>query len=411
MNQIRFLFLLIAIVFFGSAAHGQQPVTKSELKEPVIGLLLDYQSKLAGIKSGVRPDPSRALISLFTNQYAKVVNNLSKTPASHEISIRNYCAYLKDLFPEGAVLSFNSSSIRFGRFYHDRGDQYIIPVRLFMVLNAFPGGLIYENKQLFEVKISFKWDGENASAFRIVQILYPEFNQQEIGVEILSGGSEIAAPWMNNEDRITQYLSYSGGAGVHYKYWLKPGFGVETGVEMQLYQSKIMLDKFDPYFGKNPHLSDIKFNTSLYQLNVPLTACFQSKASERIRWYANVGLILSYRFWEDFESSAIQSQLSKEVKDVISDYNWESELSSFFLGTELDTGVSIKLSKSIIAQVGVSLMTGINPIDKNSDNSFSAYKYAGQYNPLWMDPDTRNVIRFAGVSVGFSYIFGKKDTR
>lgn len=410
MSQIRFLFLLIFGMFLMTTVSGQTVITKSGLKEPVVSLLLDYQRKLAGIKPKLQPDPSRELISLFTNQYAKVVNNLSKAPLNREMSIRNYCAYLKDIFPDGATISFNPSSIRLGRFYHDRGDQYIIPVRLFVVLNAFPNGVIYENKQLIEMKISFKWDGETASAFRIVQILYPEYSQQEIGISILSGGSEIAAPWMKDEDRIKQALSFSSGVGVHYKYWLKPGFGIGTGVEMQLYQSHIELDRLDPYFGKDPHLSDIKFNTSLYQINWPLTAYFKTQKSERISWYTNVGLILSYRIWEEFESSAVQTQLNREIREVISDSNWESGLSSLFFGAELDAGIIIKLSKRMLIHTGVSMMTGLSPIDKNADQSFSVNKYAGQYNPLFMDPDTRNVIRFAGFSVGFSYILGKKDT-
>lgn len=411
MSQIRFLFLLILGVLLVGTASGQTVITKSVLKEPVVSLLMDYQRKLAGIKPYLKPDPSRELISLFTNQYAKVVNNLSKAPLNREMSIHNYCASLKDIFPDGVTISFNSSSIRFGRFHHDRGDQYIIPVRLLVVLNAFPNGVIYENKQLIEVKISFKWDGETASAFRIVQILYPEYSQQEIGVNILSGGSDISAPWMKNEDRIKQALSLSGGIGVHYKYWLKPGFGIRTGIEMQVYQSHIKLDRLDPYVGKDPHLSDIRFNTSLSQINLPLTACFKTQKSERISWYTNVGLILSYRFWEEFESLAIQTQLSREIKEVISDSNWESGLSALFIGAELEAGINIKLSERMLIHTGVSIMTGLSPIDKNYDQSFSVNKYAGQYNPLLMDPDTRNVIRFAGFSVGLSYILGKNDAK
>jgi len=410
MNHIRLLCWLILGLFLTNTVNGQLIITKSELKEPVVNLLLDYQRKLANIKPNLRPDPSRELISLFSIQYAKVVNNLSKNPVNPEISIRNYCANLKDLFPDGVTISFNASSIRFGRFQHDFGDQYLIPVRLFMVLNAFPGGVVYENKQIVEVMISFKWDGENASLFRIVQIQYPEYSQQEIGINILSGGSEIAAQWIDNEDRINQPLSFSGGFGVNYKYWIKPGFGIGSGMEMILYQSHVELDKLNAFVEKDPHLSDIKFNTSLYQINWPLTAYFKTQTSERISWYTNVGLILSYRFWEEFESSAIQTQLNREITDIISDSNWESGLSSIFFGAELDAGINIKLSKRIIVQTGISLMTGLNPIDKNSDKDFSINKFAGQYNPLWMDPDTRNFVRFAGLSFGFSYILGNKDT-
>ncbi|MCK5821087.1 MAG: outer membrane beta-barrel protein, partial [Bacteroidales bacterium] len=211
-------------------------------------------------------------------------------------------------------------------------------------------------------------------------------------------------------DRINQPLSFSSGVGAYYKYWLKPGFGIGTGVEMHQYQSQVKLDKLDSFFGKDPHLSDVKFNTNLYQINWPVTALFKTQSSERIGWYTNVGLILSYRFWEDFESSAIQTQLGREVGPVISDSNWESDLSSFFIGAEVDAGISIKLSRHIIVQAGANVMTGLSPIDKNSDQSFYTNKYAGQHNPLWMDPDSRNFVRFAGLKVGFSYILGKYDT-
>ncbi len=141
----------------------------------------------------------------------------------------------------------------------------------------------------------------------------------------------------------------------------------------------------------------------------PLSAHFKTQTSDRFSWYTNISLILSYRFWDDFASSAKQTQLNKPITNVISDPEWETRLASLFLGTELDAGLNIKLSSRVILHTGVSLMTALNPIDKSSDENFSINKFAGQYNPLWMDPETRNFVRFAGINIGISYILKGND--
>ncbi len=409
MNHNRFLCILIASLFTYASGFGQQLIQKSEIKEPIISLLLNYQSKLAGVKPNLNTDPSRELIRLFANPHVQVVNNLYKDSANSTISIRDYCTTLNALYEDGISASFNATKIRLGQLTVEFGDQFKIPVRLFLGISAFPNGTIYEMKQMVEISITFLWDGEAPSNFRIAGISTPEYKQQEIGIKVLSGGSAISAPWIQDEDQISQALSYSGGFGVQYSYWFKSGFGVATGLNMQLYQSHVRLEKLDAFMGKDPHISNVQLNTQLHQINWPLKVLLQRKLSNRISAFIHPGIVLSYRYWEDFESSAIQSQLNKEITGVISEPFGDSELSKISMEIDIETGISVKISRRMMIYGGLNLMTGISPIDRQSDLDFETNKFAGQYNPLWMDPNSRNQVQFVGFSLGVSYILKKRD--
>lgn len=409
MNHIRFLFLVAFSIVFVNTSSAQQVFTKSQLKDPIISLLQDYQSKLGNIKVGVEPDPSGELIELFTNPRVPVVNNLLDDPVSKELSIHNYCIDLKKIYPEGVTMKFNTGSVRLGKYHNELGDnQYRIAVRVMVVLNAIQTGIVYENKQILEFEVIFKWDGEEALSLRIRQISIPEFHLKEIGLSVSSGGSKIGAAWIGKEERVVQNMMLSGGVDISYKYWIKQGFGLGSGIRINYYQSKLELDKFDSYMGKNPNLSNVEFNTSIYNVSIPVTSYFMLQKSDRFAWYASFGVVLAYRYWEEFSTTAFQALLNMDVKEVVSHYEWDKGLRNLSIASELEAGVRIGITNRLNVNLGISLMSGLSPLDKISDQGFEGNKFTGQYNPLWMDPNSRNFVRFAGIGFGICYILEKK---
>lgn len=384
-------------------------MTKSQLKEPVNALIQDYQRKISEIKADQSSEPTREFISLFSNPYVQVVNNLEKDPLVSEMIVRNYCNELKDIYPDGVTVSYNPNAVRLGAIRKDLVDEFIIPARFTLILKAFPSGVVFENKQLLELLISFKWDGEAATNFRITSISLAKFDQQEIGIRLQGGGSDISANWLKEESRFTQPLSPSWAAGFSYKYWSRPGFSVSTGMLVRQYRSLIQLDKMNPFMGHDPNFSKIEYATSLYQVEIPVLIGFKTQQASRINWYTEVGLIGSYRFWEQFDSKAIQTNYGEEIRDIVSDYDWDENLNRFFVAFSVEGGGIFRITNRLQIQAGLAIVSGISPIDLKSDDSFPADKYTGQYNPLWMDPASRNFVRFAGFNLGFSYLIDRKD--
>ncbi len=409
--MIRNTLSVVVILLFIAVQSllGQRAVNKSDIKDPVLYLIQDYKQKIGLVKQSVRPDPIPDVIALFTNSYVKVIDNLSRNPVSDEINIRNYCLNILNNFPNGIELSYNQEAVQFGKIEVERGNLYSIAVRLVIALNAFPGGLVYENKQLMEIRINFNWDGEIATMFRIAHIGKPVYNKQEFGIGFETGASRLTAPWMLDSDQVSQGLPMSYGSTLKYKYWIRPGFGVGTGIRWNYWSNQFNLDRFEEFGGKNPNISQIKMNTEFLFLQIPFFASWKKSFNEKLGIYFDLGLNLSYRYWGTFSSSGIQTNYNETIQEVMSYSEWDQDLAKVLVMSSFEGGMEIQLRPKLKYFMGIQGFMGMTPLDSGSDPSFEVLKFTGQYNPLWMSPDSRNFLQYAGIQFGLCYIFEPGD--
>ena len=408
MNRKAFIIAFFISVFIVQLNMGQRPVNKTDIRDKVVLLLNDYQHKLSAIKSNTESDPVREVTALFSNPRVKVVNNLSDQPLMPELGIRDYCVEIRETYLDGVKLSINPAGIRLGSIEAEHGEQYFVKVNLTATIRAFPGGVVYENKQQLEMKVTFQWDGESASTFRIANIAIPQYNKQDLGAGINTGGLRFTAPWLENETRASQSFNPSYGIYLKYRYWLKPGFGIGTGFGWNNYMSQFHLDRLNPLSGKDPNISNVDMYASFLSLSVPAYVALKSNLSEKIDWYAEIGIRASFRYWGTFSTEAVQTNLGNSIRSVISYPEWESDLTRIELFSTLETGIEYLLMKNLKFSAAMQLYVGINPIDNGSDLSFETSKYAGQYNPLWMSPESRSYLQYAGIQFGLSYTLEQK---
>lgn len=409
MNPIRSLILALLLVITGFSGYSQVALTRSEVREEVQYLLQSYQQKIALIKSGARPDPIRDFLALFTNPYVQVIDNLSDQPPATQVTVRNYAYAIRDRYPTGVSLNYNPDAVRFGRINQDFGNQYSIAVRLYLTLRAFPAGQVYESRQLLEFTVTFNWDGQQSDNFRIAEIGHPSFKRQQVEFSLAPGGFRLTAPWVRQDERAQRLFNLSGLAELHYTLWLTPDVGLGAGVGYGHSSFGLWFDRMSPYAGRDPNMDQVHLYTRLHSLDFPIHLRYGRNLSDRIKWRSDVGFRISVRFWSDSWSAARQSNLDRQLSQVISYPEYDQDLASVFYSLQGRTGLEFLLSRNVGMYAGFTFIQGFRPVDRNADLVFGIRKYSGQYNPLWMDPETRNYNQFAGVELGLFYTLDGKE--
>ena len=105
----------------------------------------------------------------------------------------------------------------------------------------------------------------------------------------------------------------------------------------------------------------------------------------------------SQRMWLSTVSSAVNTNYDIRKTDVISDSQWMNRIRKSFIGAEVQAGVRMKLSRNINLLLDANYSQALSALDKMDDAQFSTQRYLGKYNPLWMDPESRNYLQIMSV--------------
>lgn len=188
-----------------------------------------------------------------------------------------------------------------------------------------------------------------------------------------------------------------------YTYWLSPDFGIGSGLGLNYAANEIVLDQFDPIGERDPNLSDVHINLNYYAVEIPIYVAWKGRISEQSTWLVETGVKAAFRYWGNLSSKGWQSNLNQSLDHIMSYPEWEADVASMSFSAFLTVGMAHAITKNIFVFTGIQFIQGLKPLDQNQDPGFSHLKYTGQYNPLWMDPDTRNFNQFAGLHIGLTY--------
>ncbi|MCD6346266.1 MAG: hypothetical protein J7L96_02475 [Bacteroidales bacterium] len=409
MSHFRSVILVLLGISFSGLLNAQELISRTEILQPVNELLDQYQERLGKIKKYAGSDYTRDFVAIFSNPNVRVIDNLQNDSLLESISIQKYCSRLKTKYPEGVTAKILDKRIKLGKIEHDLGSWYLVKVKVHMNLTAYYGGKVFDYSHLQVFTIAFSWEGNSADAFRIYEISLPVYDAQELWLNTSLSGSFISAPWVRQDSRFTNPIRASNSLELLYLYWLNSQIGLSTGIRANYYNSRVELDNLNSFSTKDPNLSDVSFSTGLYHLEIPVLCFYKTNLPGRFNAIAGGGLFWSQRFWATSTSSALNMSYNIVQNNIISDQNWMNHFSKSFLGAEIHAGLRIEIGQRISLSADARYIQGLTAMDKNNDLRFATERYTGQYNPLWMDPDSHNYMQALSLRLGVVLLLNNQD--
>ncbi|MBT3748277.1 MAG: hypothetical protein HOK84_02615 [Bacteroidetes bacterium] len=397
MGYLRLLILILLGIWTTGTSSGQEFVSKSDVEDPIIQLLEQYIVKLGNIEASDPSGSTKDFLAIFSNPNVRVINNLYADSAQQSLSVMNYCNKLIELYPEGMTVGFSDKTIKIGKARQSLGNRYLIPVKVHLKMTAYYEGKVYEHSQDVSFTIAFNWDGNSAGLFQIYGISLPKSYPQEIWVTTAFSGSRVTGPWIKQDDRFTNKVQAASSINLMYLVWINSKLGLGAGIRTSFAQSCLELNSFNPLQGRDPNFNQVSFNTSLYQYEFPIKLYSKTNWKGRFNLIAGAGLYWSQRMWLSTVSSAVNTNYDIRKTDVISDSQWMNRIRKSFIGAEVQAGVRMKLSRNINLLLDANYSQALSALDKMDDAQFSTQRYLGKYNPLWMDPESRNYLQIMSV--------------
>jgi len=381
---------------------GQGLIPRAVIKDSVEQLLTVYQESISAIKAEQLPDPTRHLMTLFANPNVQVINNLNQ--ARPLVSIQEYCNSIKQDYNEGITLTVPLNTIRIGNIEHDLGNRYVVSVKVQVGVKAFYSAEVIDIKQNELFKIAFDWDGNLANRFVITGIEEVEKKLVEVQFNAGLGSGQISAPWVRDDQRFTNAWRSNYVGEFKGKYWLNQQIAISAGLSISTLSSRLELDQVNALQGKDPNLIDLVFQTDLLRLHTPIMITYRIRPESNLKMQVSAGLYYSHNLWIETSSYATNRHYGTIFNNVYSDAKEQDRFRAHGAGMIIEMGLQIPVTNRLGVQGLFGASRDLLPLDLTEDPQFVLMRYGGQYNPIWMDPDTRNYEQHFFVKLGLCWL-------
>lgn len=404
--------LLLAVMLGAHPGISQElPEWKMDsIRLGVKNLLNHYQLIHNQINATADPAIEREFINLFSNPKVLIVNEIDQDSPSQEISAQNYVSLLPTLFPEGLILDFNMNRILVSRPKYDFNNRYLVNVWLEQSLMGISKGKALANRHRIVVTIGFNFLDGKMSGWEIWGIALPPKSQTYLTVKLSPSLGSLVNQSVDQDERfnLEPGLGYAGGVGL--MYLINSHLGGQLGIRYAHYQSSLTLDHLDPHGGFDPHLEQVNYHTRFWFVEMPIGAAYKITLARRLNALLGAGISPGVRLFESFTSSAVNSNSRSRQTGVISDSQWIDGLTRFNLGFYSELSIMWQLRQNTAFMIGVDFHHGLTSLGEVEQPDYVNSRYQGLYNPIWRSPDSNNLLRSLGITIGVAIqIESKKE--
>ncbi|MDD4644986.1 MAG: outer membrane beta-barrel protein [Bacteroidales bacterium] len=367
-------------------SQGSQVWDKATLKDSVVSLLLQCQFLHDHLNSQTDLEFQKEFMHLYANPNVQVINTLDGEENTGKISIDEFVSRVENNFPDGLMLDFDLKTLTIGVPDYDRNNRYVVMIRINQSLSGISNGKAYSCKLRVIYQIAF-YNVEGAPGnFMIYGMDIPDKQQGYLQASV----SPSLTGFSNSALQDDQRFASGGRAGFRGQiscfYYLTDHWGMGTGVNFSTYSGTLKLDSLDAVGGFSPNMRDVLIKNKLQSLEIPVLFAARTHSYNKLEIRADIGLSLGIRLFESWSSSAVNRNTGAKLEHVISDSDWINSMRRVNLGLQGDLSVFYHLSDRLDAFIGAGMRQGISGLDKNTNLTFNASKYLGQYNPLWGAP-------------------------